>query len=113
MNRSVPMLLAIIVLLVVVVLVVLVYNITLTNRLSQGLTPSGTVGGQVLTGVKAPTDVLTPASGGTEAGHTKTVVLPANAGKGQAAHPGRAGGSSGRAGGRGRGGPGPAGERGR
>jgi len=105
MNKSVPTLLGILVLLVVAVLVVLIYNIKLTNQLGQGLTPTGTVGGEVLTGAKAPTEELAPAPGGTREGQAKAAAMPANVGKGEAPAPAGQPGRMGR-GGMGRGGPG-------
>ncbi|MGD0110867.1 MAG: hypothetical protein ABSD48_03315 [Armatimonadota bacterium] len=64
MNKSVPTLLGILIILVVAVLIVLVYNIKLTQQLGTGATPTGTYGGQILTGEKAPTTMLPPAGPG-------------------------------------------------
>jgi hypothetical protein len=111
MKRSVPTLLGAFALIVVATLAVLVYNIRLADKLAQGLTPSGTVGGQVLTGVDAPTEVLAPRPADTATGGARPVVmLPANAGRGQAAHSRGNGGRLGQAGSGRRGGPGRAGE---
>jgi len=60
MNKSVPTLLGILIILVVVVIVVLVYNIQLTKQLGTGASPVGTIGGQMLTGEKAPTTEISP-----------------------------------------------------
>jgi hypothetical protein len=75
MNKSVPTLLGILIILVVVVLVVLIYNIKLTEQLGTGATPTGTVGGEVLTGEKAPTTMLPPAG---PAKSKPEVINPAN-----------------------------------
>ena len=81
MKRSVPTLLGAFALIVVATLAVLVYNIRLADKLAQGLTPSGTVGGQVLTGVDAPTELLAPRPADTAA------VAAARQGAGVAAVP--------------------------
>jgi len=64
MNKSVPTLLGILIILVVVVLIVLVYNIKLTQQLGTGATPTGTIGGEILTGEEAPRTMLPPAGPG-------------------------------------------------
>ena len=79
MNKSVPTLLGILIILVVVVLVVLIYNIKLTNQLATGGSPTGTVGGQILTGEKASTTMLPPAGPG---GQNKPQALPAGSRRG-------------------------------
>lgn len=58
MNKSVPTLLGIVILLLVVVLVVLIYNYKMTQEMSKGGIPVGTVGGEKLTGVEAPKEVI-------------------------------------------------------
>ncbi len=60
MNRSVPTLLGIVIILLVIVLVVLVYDTRMTANLAAGNVPVGTVGGQILTGVETPTEVIGP-----------------------------------------------------
>jgi hypothetical protein len=82
MNKSVPTLLGILIILVVVVLVVLIYNIKLTNQLATGGSPTGTVGGQILTGEKASTTMLPPAGPG---GQNKPEVLPQGSRRGEPA----------------------------
>ncbi len=90
MQKNVPTLLGILILLVVVVLVVLIYNIKLTQQLGTGATPTGTLGGEVLTGEKAPTTMLPPAGpGGSE--NKPTVVHPKRGGEPGAGRPGSAG----------------------
>jgi hypothetical protein len=81
-NKSVPTLLGILIILVVVVLVVLIYNIKLTNQLATGGTPTGTLGGQILTGEKAPTTMLPPAG---PRGQNKPEALPQGSHRGEPA----------------------------
>ena len=57
-NKSVPTLLGIVIILLVIVLVVLVYDLRMTANLAAGNVPVGTVGGQMLTGVEAPTEII-------------------------------------------------------
>ncbi|MBE9565990.1 MAG: hypothetical protein IMF16_04495 [Proteobacteria bacterium] len=58
MNKSVPTLLGIVIILLVIVLVVLVYDLRMTANLAAGNVPVGTVGGQILTGTEAPTEII-------------------------------------------------------
>ena len=58
MNKSVPTLLGIVIILLVIVLVVLVYDLRMTANLAAGNVPVGTVGGQMLTGTEAATEVI-------------------------------------------------------
>jgi hypothetical protein len=58
MNKSVPTLLGIVIILLVVVLVVLVFNYKMTQEIGKGGIPVGTIGGQALTGVEAPTEEI-------------------------------------------------------
>jgi len=51
-------LLGIVIILLVIVLVVLVYDLRMTANLAAGNVPVGTVGGQMLTGVEAPTEII-------------------------------------------------------
>lgn len=62
MNKSVPTLLGIVVILLVVVLVVLVVNYRLTKGLGEGQRVVGTVGGEMLTGEKAPGEFIDEAT---------------------------------------------------
>jgi hypothetical protein len=58
MSKSVPTLLGIIIILLVVVLAVLIVNYQTTKGLGEGKQVVGTVGGEMLTGEKAPGEVI-------------------------------------------------------
>lgn len=61
MNKSVPTLLGIVIILLVVILVILIVQYQVTKGLGEGKQVTGTVGGEILTGVEAE-DEYTPAS---------------------------------------------------
>ncbi len=78
MNKSVPTLLGIVIILLVVVLVVLFFNYKLTQQLGSGASVVGTKGGEMLTGVQAPKEEISPSEAlGARAPKTEPQMSPA------------------------------------